>query len=106
MKNKVFKFFGIILISIFIFLIVASKSGYYEYELSKKNSLTDDAIKQFEQDVEDGKNIDINNYLNNTKKDYNNKFSKAGNKISNSIEKIISKGFTYIFDYLNKQIDN
>ena len=103
-KSKIFKFIGIIIISSFIFLIIASKSGYYEYELSNKTNLTNEAIKKFEEDVEKGKSIDINDYLDNKSKDYNNKISNMGNKISNSIEGVLSKGFSYIFKYLNKHI--
>ena len=61
-SNNIFKFVFIILILVFLFLIVASQSGYYEYELSRKTKLTDEAIDKFENDVKEGKNIDINNY--------------------------------------------
>lgn len=105
-NNKIFKFFGIILLLIFIFLVIASKSGYYEYELSQKTKLTDEAIERFEDDVKNGKSIDINNYMNTKAKNYNNKISNVGNEISNSVEKIISKGFSYLFNYLNKQISD
>lgn len=103
--NNIFKFIFIILVLIFFFMIIAGRSGYYEYELSEKRRLTDEAIERFEKDVSEGKNIDIKNYLDSKNKNYNNKVSNMGNDISNTIEKIISKGFRSLFKYLNKQID-
>ena len=103
--NNIFKFIFIILVLIFFFMIIAGRSGYYEYELSEKRKLTDEAIERFEKDVSEGKNIDIKNYLDSKNKNYNNKVSNMGNDISNTIEKIISKGFRDLFKYLNKLID-
>lgn len=101
--TNLFKFTLILLITSFIFLLIASESGYYEYELSEKKHLTDRAIEKFEKDVKDGKSIDIKDYKSSTTVNYNNKISNVGNDFSNSLEKIISKGFTYLFDYLNKE---
>lgn len=103
--NNIFKFVVIILLFSFIFLIFASQSGYYEYELKEKRRLTDEAILRFEKDVSEGKDIDINNYLDNATRDYNNKISKLGGNVSNTIESIISKGFSYLFKYINNQIE-
>ena len=106
MKAKnVFKFIFIVCILSFMFLIIASQSGYHEYELSKRRQLTDEAIEKFEQDVKDGKDIDINNYVVNEKKDYNNAVSNFGNEFSNKVEIVFSKGFDYLFKYLNDQSD-
>lgn len=104
--DKLFKLTFIILIVLFVFLIVASKSGYYEYELSQKRKLTDEAIEKFENDVAQGKSIDINNYLENKEKDYSNKISKLGNRVSDTIETIFSKGIGYIFKYINKELED
>jgi len=104
--NNVFKFVFIMLMLTFVFLLVASKSGYYEYELSEKTKLTDEAIKQFEADINSGKNIDIKNYIESKNKNYNNKVSNLGKKVSNTIESTISKGFSCIFKYLSKNSQN
>ena len=103
--NNILKFLGILLLLSFTFLIIASKSGYYEYQLSNKRALTEEAISKFEKDVSDGKYIDINNYIDTENKDYNNKISNLGNDLSNTISTFISKGFSYLFNYLNKQIE-
>ncbi len=103
--NNILKFIGILLLLSFIFLIIASKSGYYEYQLSNKRIMTEEAIERFEKDVSDGKYIDLNKYIDTNSKDYNNKISNIGNNLSNTISSIVSKGFSYLFDYLNKQIE-
>ena len=104
--NKFIKFVFLILILSFAFLIIASKSGYYEYEMAKNTKLTEEAIERFEKDVESGKSIDINDYVVTKKTDYNNSISDLGNKVSKGIEETVFKGFNFIFDYLNKQMEN
>lgn len=104
--EKIFKFFLIVLFLVFVFLLIASNNGYYEYELKEKRMLTDSAIVRFEEDVKNGNNIDINNYLDTSKKDYNNNFSNMGNKFSNIIEDVFSKSFKYIFKYINSKIED
>ena len=103
--SKIFKFIFIVLFLVFMFLIIASKSGYYEYELMEKRRLTDEAIERFEKDVKEGKSIDINDYIDTKSKDYNNAMSDLGNKVSNTIGSVFSKGFNYLFNYLNKELE-
>ena len=104
--NKFIKFVSLILMFSFLFLIIASESGYYEYEIAQNTRLTEESIKRFEEDVEQGKNIDINDYVVTKKTDYNNSISLLGNKVSEKIEDTISKGLSFIFNYLSKEIKN
>ena len=48
-------------------------------------------IQKFEKDIKEGKNIDIEDYINTNNKSYQNKISKAGLTISNLTEKAIHK---------------
>lgn len=72
-------------------------SGYYEYNLQGKKNLTEAQIKQFEQDVKEGKNIDINEYLKEDKIDYSNKLtrttSEASIKLNDYLKNILSNTF-------------
>lgn len=102
--NNIFKFFVIVLIISFLFLFITSQNGYYEYYLRKQNNLTEEAIERFEYDVKTGKNIDVNNYIE-EKKNYNNKVSNLGNKVSKTVNKGISTVFKYIFRYIDNQIE-
>lgn len=90
--NKVIK---IILIVITIFFLSLYFSNYNTNYYQTKTYLTEEAIKKYEKDLKDNKNIISNNYLPKDK-NYNNKASKLGVKVSNFIEKIINKSLRYI----------
>lgn len=86
-------------------LYVTQALGYYEYSNSKTNALTSDAIKKFERDVKSGKNIKASDYIK-KENDYNNKLSKSGLAISNFIENIFDKVMGFIFNEINKAVDD
>lgn len=67
----------------------------------KQTTLTADQIEQFEQDVKDGKEVDIESYLANTNPNYQTKFSKVGLDISKSVSNVVKKGVES-FNQLNK----
>src|SRR5574344_528768 len=100
----ILKICTLILISTFLVIYLSQATGYYAYANYEKTNLTEEGIKHFEQDVADGKKIDVNNYLNN-KVDYSTKLSSAGLKISNTIGKYIKDGITYVFKKINKLIE-
>ena len=87
-----------ILFVVFLGLYIASISGYYESQVSNKVALTDKAIEQFEQDVLEGKVVDINTYINEETKDYSNKFTDMGDRFSESIQSLLTDGIGGIWD--------
>ena len=97
-KNNWFKKFLIVSFLIFMGLYISSISGFYESKLSNKVSLTDEAIKEFEKDVLNGKEIDIVTYIDNKNIDYSNKFTNAGEKFSEAVTKIVTDGFSGFWD--------
>ena len=86
-------------------LYVTQALGYYEYSNSKTNALTSDAIKKFESDVKSGKSIKTSDYIKKDN-DYNNKLSKSGLAISGFIEDIFDKVMGFIFNEINKAVDD
>lgn len=88
----------------FLTLYFSQKSGYFEYEQYKKTSLTKEQIEKFEQDIKDGKQVDITNYLDNKDKDYSNKVSNLGLSLSKGIEKTIKGGLNKVIDMLNNAL--
>lgn len=104
MSKIIIKGFCFTLVIIFLVMIFTSSSGYYEYELSKKTTLTHEAIEKFEQDLKDGKNIDIDDYVVKEEKNYDNRISKMGNSISNKIDNVMSTSIKYLFKYIEKSI--
>lgn len=102
--NFIHQFSKILLIIFFISfltLYLSKNSGYFEYQQYKKTSFTKEQIQQFEQDIRDGKNIDINNYLENEDKDYSNKMSNLGLFLSKKMEKFIKLSMDKMVKYLN-----
>lgn len=97
-KKNIFKDILIVLIIIFMGLYISSESGYYETRVGRKVALTEDAIKDFEKDVLEGKVVDINTYMQNETKDYSNKFTETGENVSLAIIKIITKGASGVWD--------
>ena len=102
LRTKVFRSTVVILFAIFLTMFVSNKYGYYEYKKQEQVTLTAEQIKQFEEDVKNGKNIDLENYLEKTNKNYQTKFSQLGLNISNSIANTIEKGVNNFFGYISK----
>lgn len=100
--NKLFKYFIGTSFVIFTALYISQASGYYEYKNHKKVALTNQQIKEFEKDINEGKKVDIKKYTEINNKDYQNNVSKAGLSISNTSEKIIQKVITETFKILSK----
>ena len=106
MKNKSLKSLIIIIIVIFIACYYVSNSGYYEYTIQKKTIITNERIKEFEQDVKNGNEVDIKDYLDNEDKDYSNKFTDIIYKLSNNGNKLARKCITAIFKKLSYLVED
>ena len=99
-KNKgswVLKLLGILFI-LYLSLTIAISTGDYEAKLSEKTTITNEAIMQFEEDVRNGKDVDINDYLTDTYQDYSNSTTKAGYAFSSAVEGFMSEGIEKIVD--------
>ena len=81
-------------------LYFSQATGYYEYKIHDKVALTDEEIKKFEQDIKDGKDIDVENYVKNNEPKYDNDLSNLGLNLSKKISKTITKGINEVFKYL------
>lgn len=102
-KNKKSKYFFRILFGFFLVyvaLLIAYESGYYESRMSNKAILTKEAMEQFENDIENGEVVDIKDYLKDENIDYSNGVTKIGNKISNSISEVMTNGLSGLFNAL------
>ncbi len=102
--NKIFKSMVTISFIIFTVLYISQASGYFDYQNRKKVMMTNSQIKQFEQDVKEGKNVDLKKYIEANNKNYQNKLSKAGLSISTTSEKAIQKIIEETFKVLSKAI--
>lgn len=102
-SEKIFKYFFLVSFIAFLTIYISQATGYYEYEQYKKKELTEEQIKKFEQDISEGKEIDIDNYLE-VKKNYQNSISNTSLTISDTINKCMSKGIEVIFGGISKMI--
>ena len=95
--KKMMKFFCMLIILIFLFSYFIEVSGYYEYNLQNKKNLTEEQIKQFEMDVKEGKDIDLNQYLQDSQVDYSNQLTKTTRaislKLNDYLKNFLSPGF-------------
>lgn len=99
--NNIFKALFIVFIVSFLTLYISNSTGYFEYYHRQKIILTDEKIKQFEEDIKNGVNLDLESYLESTKQNYNNKASKFGLFISNKIGKYAKSIIEKTFEILN-----
>lgn len=104
MKSKLKGVVKYILISLFVTfaaLYFSMGAGYFEYTNGKKAALTESQIAEFEKDIADGKEIDVEKYLK-EQGNYQNNVSKLGLAVSNITYKIINKGISFGFKALEK----
>ena len=102
MKKKNNTFFKLLLICFLIFmgLYIAEESGYYEAKVSKNAYITEENLRAFEQDVLDGKEINIKDYVTNEYKDYSSFTSDLGQKLAYNVDKLMDGGITKFFKLL------
>ena len=103
MKKKL-KIIPLILIIIFLALYYSYQNGYYDKYMRDKIKLTNEKIEEFENDILDGKDITIENYLI-RETSYETKTGEASLKVSNKLETIISKGIKFLFKKISKMIE-
>ncbi len=103
-SKKLIKFIIISIIFIFAVVLVAEETGYYESKIAKTKTLTEEQIKQFEEDIKNGKDIDVKDYLKESNIDYSNKLTKNVYKTSLELEKVFDKIIKVIFKGISKTV--
>ena len=104
MKGKnVMRIILLTLILLFATLYITQAFGYYEYTNHRVNTLTSNAVKKFEEDLKDGKNIDTSDYIK-TNNNYDNNLTKLGLGCSDIIGKVFDKVMKFIFNEINKAV--
>ena len=104
-KSKIFGVIMLILFVIYISIFMASKSGYYEYSNRTRKELTEAKMKQFEEDVKMGKNIDLKDYFDDENVNYENKVTAFGNILSTIVNTGISKSLEGSFKIMEKLLN-
>lgn len=91
-----------ILFILYISLSIAMETGYYEAKLNEKTMLTEESIKKFEQDVREGKNVDINDYVIEKNRDFSNGATKTGVFLSGLVQDFMAEGINKMVDICKK----
>ena len=98
-NNPFLKILGILFV-IFMALYIANMSGYYESKIRDRVIITEEGIKEFEEKVRNGDEIDITSFLNSERIDYSSSMSNLGDGVTESIENIVANGMDFVSDIL------
>ena len=82
MRNRIIIFLIYLLLFIFICSYFVEFRGYDEYSLANKRNLTEKKIRQFENDVKLGKNIEVSDYLKDDSIDYSNQLTRKTSELN------------------------
>lgn len=107
MKNSkktwiVFRRILFILFIIFLINYFAVSTGYHKSQINKKTVLTEEKIKEFEEDVKNGEYVDINDYVVEDYTDTSNFISKATSKCTNFISDMLTNNAVKLFKIIGK----
>ena len=105
-KNKTLNFIIIVIIVIYIASYYVSNSGYYEYHLQERTVLTNEKIKEFEEDVKNNQHIDIKDYVVEEEVDYSNKISNLIYNFSDNANMVARKCIKAIFKRLSYLVED
>lgn len=105
-KNNFLKISILIISFIFICAYYISNSVYYEYELQQRTIITNQKIKEFEEDIKNGLDIDTKKYLDTEKKDYTNNITNAMYNLSEKGTKLTRKCINYLFKKISHLVED
>lgn len=74
-------------------------TGYNEYNYNRKKMLSEEKLKAYENDIKEGKDVSIVDYLEGDK-NYKNRFSSFGLTISKGIKNIFDESMNAFFKML------
>lgn len=77
-------------------------NGYYEYYLASQRNLTKKEMEHFENDVREGKDIDVNDYISEDRVDYSTSLTKKTSEVSLKLNEYLNKVIGATFKVLEK----
>ncbi len=95
-KKNIVRFSFLSIFFFFLCLYLYQASNYYEYVNYKRTKINYTKIKEFEEDLNNGKNVSKKDYVD-EEKTYSNTIYKVGMTTSNLIEKSFNKIMRYLF---------
>lgn len=105
MDKTIIKLFLLLIAIAFISSYLVASSGYYEYQLQQEIVLTNEQIKEFEEDIKNNQYIDLKDYSQKKQLDYTNKLTNFVYNISENSNKLARKTIKYIFKKLGSLVE-
>lgn len=105
-RKKIFKNIFWLLFIGYIVCFVISESGYYEYKLQKRTVMTNESMQRFEEDIKEGKDVSLEDYVVSSEKDYTTTLTRTTNKVSTSVNSVLKKGIEGVFKVLGSFVEN
>ena len=106
MNKNIIKLIIIVTLIIFVSAYIISESGYYEYTMQQRTIITNEKIKEFEEDVRNNESIDLKEYLDKEQNDYSNKITTLVYNISDNSNKLARKAIKYLFKKLGSLVED
>lgn len=104
-ENKIWLNFKRIIIFLFILFLInyfSVKSGYYESKIRENTIITEEKIKEFEEDVKNGDYVDIKDYTESNYVDTSNKLNSIAYNLGEGIDDFINNKVTKILKNISK----
>ena len=99
------KCFLFLMLFVFICSYIIGNSGYYEYQMLNRKSMTEEQIKRFEDDVKNGRDIDLKLYLyQDSSSIYSNRLTDTMSHTNLKLNSYLRKVITNFFNQLKKLI--
>lgn len=106
MSNKIIRVGFLILVLSFLAIYLLASNGYYATEEQKRSILTKEKMVLFEQDISQGKNVDLEEYMDSVYTSYESTLSDVCYKASKKINTYVKSGVESIFKIINNLIDD
>ena len=105
MNKKITKLIIVVTLIIFVSSYIISESGYYEYTMQQRTIITNEKIKEFEEDIRKNESIDLKEYLDKEQNNYSNKITTLVYNISDNSNKLARKVIKYLFKKLSSLVE-
>lgn len=99
---KIFSRILFILFLVFLINYFSVSTGYYENEIRKKTTFTQEQIEKFEEDVQNKEYIDTKEYNQNETVDNSSFIGDIGYKVSEGINDFVTDKAINVFKFLGK----
>lgn len=106
MKKNLIKIVLSLIVLSFIISYIIYETGYYEYKLQNRMVLTKEQMEKFENDVNNGLDVTLNDYIIDENIDYTSNLTEFTAKINNKTSKYVKKSIELIFKKLNKLVSD